>query len=480
MAALNKAHGRANVAISVDDGKARKETVNLGNALPAGFVPPPRSIADIAAILDNEKPDAAKLTKLTADADREPARGLAGDALAEHYYDRATTRSLLGRTDDAIADAEKGAGIASAKRLKYHLRHFTARQKQAVGDLKSTIAIDQQLLRETDNVPGTKGFLFLASRDLVQALILAGDLVQADGYMRRAQARLIEFRTSGHPNMRKSYSERGRNWEGEFESMRGLLLEARGQYRDAEAAYKKASDYKRAHLGHIEELDYALTETEVRQNADNELLNAARMKAKQGRLAEAEADSRAVLLSRLKEQGKYNPATTRFVMGLAGVMIEQGRYADAEKLIRSALDIQRTVAIGDDSQYSAQILSQLGAVLTFQNKVPEAAKVYVELDKAIAKWEPRRKEVLELNGSRITALYASGQIDAGLAAAQELVRREIGRSANGTLMPQPRAAPWRGALRWRVRMRMQRASSRQRSRSCWRRSARMPTMTTRP
>ena len=57
------------------------------------------------------------------------------------------------------------------------------------------------------------------------------------------------------------------------------------------------------------------------------------MKAKQGRLAEAEVDARAVLLSRLKEQGKYNPATAKFVMGLAGMLIEEGRYDDAEKLI---------------------------------------------------------------------------------------------------------------------------------------------------
>lgn len=237
----------------------------------------------------------------------------------------------------------------------------------------------------------------------------------------------MDVRTSGVPMIRKSYSDRGRNLEGEFESTRGLLLEARGQYRDAEAAYKKASDYKRAHLGHIDDLDLSLTDTEVRLNADTELLNAARMKAKQGRLAEAEVDARAVLLARLKEQGKYNPATTRFVMGLAGTLIEQGRYGDAEKLIRSALDIQRTVGIGDDSQYSAQILSQLGAVLTFQGKMPEAAQAYAELDKAIARWESKRKEVLELSGSRIFALYASGQIEAGLTAAQELVKREVGR-----------------------------------------------------
>ena len=42
-------------------------------------------------------------------------------------------------------------------------------------------------------------------------------------------------------------------------------------------------------------------------------------------------------------------------------------------------------------------------------------------------WEPARRQVLELNGSRINALFASGQTEAGLAAAQELLKREIGR-----------------------------------------------------
>ena len=63
-------------------------------------------------------------------------------------------------------------------------------------------------------------------------------------------------------------------------------------------------------------------------------------------------------------------------------------------------------------------MSQLGAILTFERKLPEAAAVYADLDKAIAKWEPARREVLELNGSRINAMFASGQTQAGIAAAR--------------------------------------------------------------
>ena len=66
-------------------------------------------------------------------------------------------------------------------------------------------------------------------------------------------------------------------------------------------------------------------------------------------------------------------------------------------------------------------------MLTFQRKIPEAAQTYAALDKAIADWEPGRRQVLELNGSRISALYFSGQVEAGIAAAQEALKRSVAR-----------------------------------------------------
>jgi CHAT domain-containing protein len=429
-AAMNKANGRANVAIAVDDGKTKKEVINLGSALPAGFVPPPRSIADIAAILDNEKPDPATLAKLKADADDEPDPKQSASDLAESYYERANARLLLGRAVESGADAEKALGIAAKggdPMLKQRIRQFVGLRQKSMGDLKGSIATFQQLIQETQNVRGMGGWLFNSTRNIMEVVLLSGDIAQAEGHLRRVQAYIVDMRTSGIPQKREAYAIRGRGFEADFEGARAILFEARGNYRDAEASYKKAADYRRAWIPDLKKIEYAAPESQVRQAADSDLLSVARMKAKQGRLAEAEADARGVLLARLKEQGKYNPMTTRYVMGLAGVLIEQGRYADAEKLIRSALDIQRTIGIKDDTQFSAQIMSQLGSVLTFQRKIPEAAQVYAELDKAIAGWEPARRQIIELNGSRISALYFSGQIDAGIAAAQEALKREVGR-----------------------------------------------------
>src|SRR5882757_5620894 len=155
MAALNKANGRANVAIELV--KPKGEIIAPGNSLPAGFVAPPRTITDITAILDSEKPDAATLAKLKEKADDEPDAKLSKADLAEFYYNRANARALLGRSKQAIADGEKAMAIARNAldpKFLYRVRQFIGLQKQAVGDLKSALKIFQDISSETMNAPG--------------------------------------------------------------------------------------------------------------------------------------------------------------------------------------------------------------------------------------------------------------------------------------------------------------------------------------
>jgi CHAT domain-containing protein len=430
IAALNAANGRANVALELHkNGKPKDDVVAPGNALPAGFVAPPRTIADITAILDSEKPNPGMLAKLKASADNEPGNNLSQAELAEFYINRGTARSALGRNMEALADGEKALAAALASGDGYfsqRIRQFIILQKMALGDIKGALQIAQFLIKDA-NKPGQQGFLFNARRIVAGILVQMGDIPQAEGYMRQSLALLQEARTSGMPGWRTAYNQKGRSWEGEVEAIRATIFEARGQFREAEAAYAKSREWRLAWIPDMKYMQHAPPEGQVRGAADGDLLSVGRTKAKQGRLAEAEVDVRSALQARLKALGKYNPLTTQFVMGLANILVEQGRYEEAEKLARTALDVNRTLNIPDDAQSNAQILSQLGAILTFQRKLAEAASVYTELDKAIAKWEPRRREVLELNGSRINAMFASGQTQAGLAAAQSLLKREIAR-----------------------------------------------------
>jgi CHAT domain-containing protein len=442
MAALNAANGRANVAIQT---QVKTETAPIGNALPAGFVPPPRTIADIAAILDSEKPDAAVLAKRAADAEAQP-NGKTGNSLAVFYYDRAVARASLGRFPDAISDTEKSLGIArgsSDAMFVQRVQTTLGQQKQSAGDLKGTIAIFQQVIRETSPTPLTPFRLF-AMQSIMLAYIQSGDVSQADGFLRSSQAILTEARTSGIPRWREAYEIKGRSWEATVESSRAIVLESRGQYREAEQAYVKASEFRQGMLTDMMKprFDAAPARDWVLQQIDTELMNAARMKAKQGRFAEAEVGMRSALLARLRAQGKYHPSVPGFIVSLASVLIDEGRYEEAEKLTRAALDIQRAIGIADETQASAQMLSQIGAVLIFQHKTKEAAEIYAHLDGAIAKWEPSRRENLLQNGSRIAALLASGQVQEAVATAEGLVKRQSARlgeknfdtaSARGTL-----------------------------------------------
>src|SRR5258708_33866785 len=81
------AHGPSAIAqTSLEDAlkvidQARGGGADKGKAAaPVSFVPPPRTIADITAILDRQKPDAAKLAANRAAADAQPPAGAAGAA----------------------------------------------------------------------------------------------------------------------------------------------------------------------------------------------------------------------------------------------------------------------------------------------------------------------------------------------------------------------------------------------------------------
>jgi CHAT domain-containing protein len=423
MAALNAANGRANVAVAIPTEQAPK--VSLGTTLPAGFVPPPRTITDITSILDNEKPDLKVIEELKAEADAQPTGQESRADLAQFYFDRGSARAQLGRIKEAIADGNKaieaGQGAVDVN-LYGRLIQFVALQYTTAGDPRKALDLYRRQLA-TSNMKGAKGYAFSANRQVAIILLQMGDLAQAEAYIRRNEPLIREARTSGMPGWRQSYAIYGQSWESDIEYGRAMILEARGQFAEAEKAYQLTEQRKRASLKTIESWENPPSESQIIQAADFTVMSQARTKARQGRLAEAEVDARRALLSQLKEGGKYNPATARFVMGLADIMVEQGRYADAEKLVRVAIDINRTVGVAPDAFSTAQFLSQLGNILNFQRKFKEAGAVYAEIDKAIADWEPQRRQAFEINGSRITSLYESGQIETGIAAAEQLVKR---------------------------------------------------------
>jgi len=400
------------------------------------FVAPPRTIADITAILDSEKPDAAQIAQRKAIADAATPNYMPPAKLALFLFDRGSARALLARNKEALADGLQALDIGTKNgldvRVLARIRRLVAQQYKLAGDPKAAIAMLEVQTRE-GAVPGRRGSVIGSLTQIARILISMGDVTQANTYVDRAEAMVQEARGSPNPNWRAAYPIYGHFWESDADAGHGLIFEARGQYTEAEAAFRRAEAFERAVIKDLPRYDPPVPPPEqFLQIADNDLLAVARNEAKQGKLSTAEADARSALLGILKRMGKYSPVTPQYIVGLAGILVEQGRYKEAEQLGRTALDVQRTIGIGDDSQQSAAILSNLGNVLVLERKMEEAGEIYAQLDKAMAQWPAQQREVFALNGSRIAALYASGQIDAGIAAAGDLVKLETARTGAGS------------------------------------------------
>ena len=401
-------------------------------AVQTAFVAPPRTIADITAILDSEKPNEAKIAERKANADAAPPANASPAKLAQFYYDRGAARALLARNKAALADGLQalaaGKGAIEFKQIS-RIRQFVALQYRAIGDPKQAISVFDSIVRD-GNQPGVRGTMINALSNIAATLVSMGDVTQASTYAGRVGALVQEARGSPNPNWRAAYTVYGRSWEADNDSVRGLVFEARGQYPEAEAAYRRAEAFRRAAVKDTPKFDFPPPLEQMILAADGTLLWVARNETKQGRLSEAEADARRALLSVLAQQGKYAPATPSFIVGLAGILVEQGRYQEAAKLARAALDVNRTLGIGDDAPVTVTTLWQLGNILVLQRKTREATTVYAELDKAIERWAPQQREAFQLNGSRIVTLYASGQVEAGIGAAEELVKRQTARTGD--------------------------------------------------
>jgi tetratricopeptide (TPR) repeat protein len=279
----------------------------LLQAQTAPFVAPPRTIADITAILDQEKPDPAAMGKLQASANRMAPAGASKAALAEFYYQRGQARVQIGHDEDALADSEAAVEL---KRVTVELRDFSNYEQLAVitndslGRNKKALEILLAMAEEYDR-PETQALLVNTFRLMTRDYIAAGDLGRADVYLQKQQAVMSDLRKS--PNY-GGYLRA--TLESNSDATLALMAKTRGQFGEAEDKFRAAEAWMREAL-RIGPGPSAPPVTQLQQVADNFLSELGAVKAQQGRTAEAEADVRRALLNSLNANGKYNLQTLR-------------------------------------------------------------------------------------------------------------------------------------------------------------------------
>lgn len=386
------------------------------------LVAPPRTISDISAILDQQKPDPDEVAKLTATADAAVPAGLKGADLADFHYKRAQARVLLGRSD-SLNDAELAVANASGD----HYANLGSRYEQMLSKLlrdagqnkRANALVSKQTTAFANQ---NKGRLFGLNFSLLAGFIRSGDINTAESYAARNRSLLTESQRW------PSFPTYGLIWQAIVEDGNARIEESRGRYAQAEAAYHKASIFYTNSLKTYDQWESKPAKGEIERSADWALALEGRTKVQQGRLGEGEADVRRALLSRLSKSGKFHADTAGILSVLVYVLQEQGRYADAEQLQRQVISIYQGLGYGVTSAQLVNAQLFLAQILNLRGQYAAATELYDQVDIWTAEWEPSRREAISSGLARISILLSQGNNDNAVEIARRTFERQRQRS----------------------------------------------------
>jgi CHAT domain-containing protein len=402
----------------------KPSSAEIANDAAASLVAPPRTISDISAILDQQKPDQAEVARLTATADAAVPAGLKGADLADFYYKRAQARTLLGRSDsldDAELAVSNGAGADYKHKGSRYEQLLMRRLREAGQNKRANALLTKQMATFANQ---SKGRLFGLNYSLVLGFIRSGDTNKAESYAARNRSLLTEAQRW------PVFPIYGMAWQAVVEDGNARIEESRGRFAQAEAAYRKASIFYMNSMKTYAEWESRPAEGEAERAADWALALEGRTKVKQGRVGEGEADVRRALLSRLSKSGKFHADTAGILAVLVYVIQEQGRYQDAEQLQRQVISIYQGLGYGVESAQMVNAQLFLAQILNLRGQYDAASKLYDQIDVWTASWEPSRREVISGGLARVAVMLWQGNNDNALEIAQRTFERERQRSGD--------------------------------------------------
>jgi CHAT domain-containing protein len=402
----------------------KPSSAEIASDAAASLVAPPRTISDITAILEQQKPNPAEIAKLTARADAAVPAGMKGAELADFVYQRAQAKALLGRAD-ALDDAElavSNAPTADYKNLGSRYEQLLSRHLREAGQHKRANAIVAKQMSRFANE--SKGKLFGLNNSMVASFVKGGDINAAESHAARNRSLLAEAQRW------PMFPIYGMAWQAMVEDGNARIEESRGRFAQAETAYHKASILYTNSMKTFAQWESRPPEGEMERRADWALALEGRTKVKQGRVGEGEADVRRALLSRLSKSGKFHADTAGILGVLVYVIQEQGRYQEAEQLQHQVIGIYQGLGYGIDSSQFVNAQLFLATILNLRGQYDAASQLYDQIDVWTAKWEPSRREAISGGLARVVVMLSLGNDDNAVEIAQRTYERERQRSGD--------------------------------------------------
>jgi CHAT domain-containing protein len=383
-----------------------------------GFTPPPRTIADITAILDQQKPDPGKAEAARRAADSQPDTTLTGVGLAQFYFIRGNAAGDIGRIQQRVDDLSKAAEILRPLRhilLGDVLQRLSQAQMRA-GQIKSAVATSQEQIQFLGSMQRNSGKMFSSYSNIISVSAGLGDVDGANAWLGRMERLLGDARTWQRGADFPIY---GNSWSANTAQARGMLLESTGKFADAERQFREA-ERQFAEATQKEPSWPDRLPPGTLENGIYSMSNfVGRTLLRQGRVVEAEVEVRKSLLGMLKLRGRYASETADVLSLLTVILVEQGRFSEAEKLARATIDIYENTGHGVNSTRLAQARLQLAQIETTVGNYDAALALYDRVDRDLTQYNPDfRATMLGTNISYAIALQQTGRIDSALTVLQ--------------------------------------------------------------
>jgi CHAT domain-containing protein len=314
-------------ALAQEPEAARRNLV-VGAAAAAAEAPP-RTIADIQAMLDQFKPDPARVARLRAELEKKPPAGGDSVDMMRFHERRAALEAELGMGEERVADMREALKFAQGSGdRERHVPPLAAAEMQQ-GNFSTAAQLYEGLLATMQGRPGPS---IVANLILSRIYSFQGDTQRMQVAFRRGDAVFEKVRNA--PAFPRANVPR---FSAMREFARGDLLIAEGKLAESEAALRKA-------LGFYEEVFKVKVEDDDAPTGFVESYFACQSRLVQvltfqGKLQEAELAARSVLRAVLSRSGKYSTRTGFILSRFAEVLNEQGRFTEAAAMTDAALEI---------------------------------------------------------------------------------------------------------------------------------------------
>jgi CHAT domain-containing protein len=393
-------------AMSVEEAKK----VTAAFAETAAFVPPPRTVEDITAILDQQKrSDPTIAERARARADEAPPAAAGPGELSRFYYQRALNARAIGRSKQeiedlrqALANVRPGSGPP-----EYEILYQLSLAEGRGGNFRRSVQLREQAVAK---VPfQQRGRIITLLAGLVITYSGRGDLKGAETALAEIERLHAESKSWKNPR-----PEDRAGYDSALALAKAGLSQSTGKYADAERFWRQAAA--------------ALAADPVwatRPWIDEHYARLANVLVQQGRLLEAENEARRALLGALAKTGRYSNHTAWVLGYVVQVIMEQGRYAEAEALARARIEILEQTGVAAESGILNNARGQLAVAIAFQQRWTEAMVVYETMRTGLAADPEYAKQFLGGYLGYGIALLRTGQPDRALPIFNVALERSI-------------------------------------------------------